>query len=68
MPPEFLPYLQEFGLPGLGLALLAWVTKKAIPHIANAIVQDRKNRRSHALAMRKLDEQRLERERRKLPL
>ena len=62
----FLPYLQKFGLVGLGLALLAWVIKTVTPHIANAIVQDRKNRRSHELAMKKLDEQRLERERRKL--
>jgi hypothetical protein len=66
--PDFLPFLREFGLPGLALGLLAWVITKSIPHIADAIVQDRKNKRSHELAMSKLDERRRERERRRLPL
>jgi hypothetical protein len=68
MPPEFLPYLQEFGLPGVAMGLLAWVIVKVAPHIRDGIVQDRKNRRAHELAMMKLDEQRREREKRKLPL
>jgi hypothetical protein len=66
--PDFLPLLREFGFPGLAVGLLVWAIVKSLPHIANAVVQDRKNRRSHELAMRKLDEQRQERERRKLPL
>jgi hypothetical protein len=64
---EFLPFLREFDLPGVGLGLLAWVTVKVTPHIKDGIVQDRKNRRAHELAMKKLEDQRQERERRKLP-
>jgi hypothetical protein len=65
-PLAFLPYLQNFGLPGMALALLAWVIVRVTPHIKDGIVQDRKNRREHELPMRKLEDQRRERERQKL--
>jgi hypothetical protein len=64
---EFLQFLREFGLPGVGLGLLVWVIVRVTPHIRDGIVQDRKNRRAHELAMKKLEDQRQERERRKLP-
>jgi hypothetical protein len=57
MPPELLSLLREFGLPGVALAVLGWVISRAIPHIKDGIVQDRKNRRSHELALRKLEDQ-----------
>jgi hypothetical protein len=52
---EWLPFLEKFGLPGLGLGLLAWVLIKAVPHVATAVVKDRENKRRHVIAMRKLD-------------
>lgn len=52
----FLPYLVQYGPLGLGIGLLAWVIKGAIPHIANAIVKDRDNKRKHAREMVKIDD------------
>lgn len=52
---EWLPFLEKFGLPGLGLGLLAWVLIKSVPHVANAIVKDRENSRKHLIALRKLE-------------
>jgi hypothetical protein len=46
---------ERFGLPGLALGLFAWVTVKAVPHIAGAVVKDRENRRKHEIAMKKLE-------------
>ena len=63
-----MPYLERFGLPGIGLGLMAWVIVQVTPHITAAIVQDRKNRRAHELALRRLEEKQRERERFKLPL
>ncbi len=66
--PDFLPYLEGFGLPGIGLGLLAWVIVQVTSHISAAIVQDRKNRRAHELALRRLEDKQREREKLKLPL
>jgi hypothetical protein len=52
---QWLPFLKEFGLPGLGLGLLAWFLIRATPHVANAIVKDRENKRRHLVAMKKLE-------------
>ena len=52
---EWLPFLEKFGLPGLSLGLRAWVLIKATPHIANAVIKDRENKRRHELAMRRLE-------------
>jgi hypothetical protein len=52
---EWLPFLERFGLPGIALGLLAWVMIKATPHIVNAVVKDRENKRKHLIAMRKLE-------------
>jgi hypothetical protein len=54
---DILPFLREFGLPGIALGVLAWVIVRAIPHVKDGIVQDRKNRRAHELAMKKLEDQ-----------
>jgi len=52
---EWLPFLEQFGLPGLALGLLAWVLIKSVPHITGAIVKDRENKRRHQIAMTKLE-------------
>jgi hypothetical protein len=54
---DFLPFLRDFGLPGIGLGPLAYVIVRVTPHIKDGVVQDRKNRRTHELAMRKLEDQ-----------
>jgi hypothetical protein len=54
---ELLPFLTQFGLPGLALGVVAYVIVKVTPHIKDGIVQDRKNRRAHELALLKLEEQ-----------
>jgi hypothetical protein len=55
--PELILFLREFGLPGAALAVLAYVIVRAVPVIRDGIVQDRKNRRAHELAMRRLEDQ-----------
>jgi hypothetical protein len=57
MPPDLLALLKDFGLPGITIAVVAWVIIRALPHIKDGIVQDRKNRRAHELALRKLEDQ-----------
>jgi hypothetical protein len=52
-----LPFLTEFGLPGVALGVLAWVIVRVTPNIKDGIVQDRKNRRTHELALKRLGDQ-----------
>jgi hypothetical protein len=52
---DVLPFLREFGLPGVALGVLAWVIVKAIPHVKDGIAQDRKNRRAHKLCAEKIE-------------
>ena len=63
---ELLPFLQDFGLPGIAIGVVAWVIVRAIPPIKDGIVQDRKNRRAHELALKRLEDQ-IQRRRKREP-